>query len=85
MIFNSEYELIVGAVDKRLIKKFDTTPRLPETGGMQTSITPTPRIVLVFQSKRGGLFYWAGSVQAENWPKQLKYRTMVLVPRGEAQ
>jgi hypothetical protein len=81
MIFESEYELIVGAVDKKLIKRFDATSRLRQITGMQTQLTSTSRVVLVFQSKRGGLLFWAGSVQAENWPKKLQYRSMVLVPK----
>jgi len=37
---------------------------------------------MIFTSKRGGLFFWAGSVRAENWPKRLKYKTLILLGGG---
>jgi hypothetical protein len=46
---------------------------------MQTNQPLRQRIALVFTSRRGGLFYWAGSVREGNWPKRLQYRTSVLV------
>jgi primosomal protein N' len=45
---------------------------------MQTNETRA-RLALVFASRRGGLFYWARSVRADNWPTRLKYRTCELV------
>lgn len=50
---------------------------------MQTPLKA--RAALVFASKRGGLFYWAGSVQVPNWPRHLRYKTMVLVPATVSQ
>ena len=46
---------------------------------MQTKQALRAPVALIFSSARGGLFYWAGSVTAGNWPTRLQYRTMVLV------
>jgi hypothetical protein len=50
---------------------------------MQTQTLRAP-VALIFSSRKGGLFYWARSVTAGNWPTRLQYRTMILVNSPQA-